>query len=395
MYQETTAYKKISKLTKRYRGIAGGSSASKTISILQWLTDYAQTHDKNVTISVVSETMPHLRKGAIRDFTNILSDHKYFDDNKWNKTDSIYDFSDSGHKKFIEFFSADQSGKVRGPRRDILFINEANNISYETFTQLEIRTNDIVILDWNPVTEFWWYQGENGETPVMNRPNAETLILTYLDNEGCPESIKQSLLSHKNNKNWWNIYGLGIPGVAEGRIYKDWQIVDDVPFDARLYRKGLDFGYTNDPSALVAAYKYNDGYILDEELYQRGMTNNQIADFVKNLPQTLIKADSAEPKSIEEIKQYGINILPVTKGKDSVRQGIQFVQDQRISVTKRSINLLKEYRNYLWVTDIDGKILNEPEGGFEHCMDAIRYLFDEAIVNQQKVQTYNKRKWVI
>lgn len=390
IYQRTTALNKLCDLTKRIRGVSGGTSASKTISILMWLIVYAQEH-KNKTISVVSESFPHLKRGAIRDFLSIMEDFQRFDDNSWNKTDYIYTFP-TGTK--IEFFSADQPGKVRGPRRDILFINEANNISYETYTQLEVRTKILIWLDWNPVQEFWWYTEVNGKT------DCDFLTLTYKDNEALDENIIKAIESRMGNKLWWQVYGEGVLGEAEGRIYKDWQVIDEIPHEARLERYGLDFGFTNDPSGIVAVYYYNGGYLLDEILYQRGLTNNQLADTLKNLPPALVKADSAEPKSIEEIRQYGINIIAVEKGADSVLHGIQFVQSQRIGVTKRSTNLLKEYRNYLWLTDKDGKIINEPDHVWSHLMDAVRY----ALENPKRVdylqamkelpqEEWKKRNW--
>jgi len=366
MYQATTATKKILSLRKRIRGISGGTAASKTISILLWLIDYAQSNKKQV-ISVVSETFPHLKRGAMRDFLSILEQHRYYKDSAWNKTDFIYTFPTNSK---IEFFSSDQPGKVRGPRRDILFINEANNISYEIYTQLEIRTNKIIWLDWNPINEFWWY------TEVLHTSDVDFLTLNYRDNEALNPNIIAAIESRRNNKNWWKVYGLGELGDVESKIYRDWLLIDEIPHEARLERRGLDFGYSNDPSAIVDIYYYNGGYILDEITYQKGLSNKQIADIIINLPNTLVIADSAEPKSIDEIKMYGVNILPVTKGKDSVNQGIQYVQNQRISVTKRSTNLIREYRNYLWETDKEGKIINEPIGIFNDLMDAVRYGFD-------------------
>lgn len=363
MYQATTATTKLLKLKKRIRGVAGGTSASKTISILLWLIDYAQTHN-NELISIVSESFPHLKRGAIRDFLSIMETHNYFKDSRWNKTDYTYEF-ETGTK--IEFFSADQPGKVRGPRRDILFVNEANNIPYETFTQLEVRTKKIIWLDWNPVSEYWFY------TELKDKPNVDFIILTYLDNEGLDQSIIDTIESRKSNKNWWSVYGLGQLGEAEGRIYTGWKIIDDIPHEARLERYGLDFGYTNDPTAIVAVYYYNGGLILDEITYQRGLHNSEIASIIKNIKQALVIADSAEPKSIDEIAQFGISILPATKGQGSRRQGISKVQDQQVSVTKRSVNLLREYRNYLWATDKEGNTINEPQEYLDHCMDAIRY----------------------
>lgn len=356
-FKATTATNKIFELKKRIRGVSGGTSASKTISIIIWLIDYAQSTENKV-ISVVSETLPHLKKGAIRDFINIMQDRHYFKDTLWNKTESTYTF-ETGSK--IEFFSADQPARVRGPRRHILFINEANNISFETYTQLEIRTSEIIWLDWNPVSEFWWY------TDVAPKVDHDFLTLTYRDNEALNESIVKTIESRRGNKNWWAVYGEGVLGEAEGRIYKDWKVIDDIPHEARLERYGLDFGYTNDPSACAAVYRYNGGYILDEVLYQCGLVNKQIADVLNNLPPSLVIADSAEPKSIDELRLYGINILPSQKGRGSVLQGIQNVQAQRISVTKNSTNLLKEYRNYLWQTDRDGKIINEPSPIWNHC----------------------------
>ncbi len=383
MFRQVTATKKLLQLKKRIRGVAGGTGASKTISILLWCIDYTQVH-KNEVVSVVSESMPHLKRGAIRDFLNIMQAHNYFEDARWNKTDYIYIFP-SGSK--LEFFSADMPGKVRGPRRDVIFINEANNISYETYTQLEIRTKKIVWLDWNPVSEFWWY------TEVLGKQDCDFITLTYRDNEALDLLIVQAIEVRKGNKNWWRVYGEGLLGEAEGRIFKDWLTVDEVPHEARLERYGLDFGYSNDPSAIVAIYYHNGGYVLDEITYQKQLSNKQIADILINSSRALVMADSAEPKSIDEIKMYGVNILPSQKGQGSVLQGIQYVQNQRISVTKRSLNILKEYRNYLWMTDKDGIIINEPSPIFNHAMDAIRYGM-ESLKPSQPIDFANLPKYV-
>ena len=178
----------------------------------------------------------------------------------------------------------------------------------------------------------------------------------------------------------------------EGKVYKDWKIIDEIPHEARLERYGMDFGYTNDPSSIVAIYKYNDGFILDEITYQKGLSNKQIADILNNQPKALVIADSAEPKSIDEIKSYGVNVIGAVKGQDSVNQGIQYVQDQRISMTKRSINVIKEYRNYLWKTDKEGKIINTPEDIFNHAMDAVRYGLDSFKPTKSNIFNINKQK---
>jgi phage terminase large subunit len=370
-YVKTTATDKIFTLRKRIRGVAGGTSASKTISILLWCIQYAQTHN-NELISVVSESFPHLKRGSQRDFLNIMEGHGYFKDSNWNKTDFVYTF-ETGSR--IEFFSADQPGKVRGPRRDVLFINEANNISYETYTQLEVRTKKIIWLDWNPVQEFWFY------SEVKDKDNVDFLILTYKDNEALDPNIVQAIESRQGNKNWWQVYGLGQLGEVEGKIYKDWAIIDDIPHEARLERYGLDFGYSNDPTAIVAIYRYNGGFILDEITYQKGLSNKQIADVLNNQDKALVIADSAEPKSIDEITSYGVMIQPALKGQGSLSKGIAFVQDQRMSMTKRSLNVIKEYRNYLWQTDKEGKIINVPDVGFDHAMDAVRYAVNSLLVD--------------
>ncbi len=301
----------------------------------------------------------------MRDFLSILKEHKYYKDSNWNRSDYTYTF-ETGSK--IEFFSADQPSKVRGPRRDRLFINEANNIPYEAFDQLEVRTKDIVYLDWNPTNEFWFYEEVSGK-----RNDVEHITLTYKDNEALSDEIVRSIEQRKNNKNWWRVYGEGKIGEVEGKIYKDWKIVDEIPHEARLERYGLDFGYTNDPTSIVAIYRYNGGFIVDEIAHQKGLTNKQIADILSNVPSALVIADSAEPKSIDEIHSYGINILPAAKGQGSVNQGIQFVQQQRMSITKRSLNIIKAYRNYFWEIDKDGKILNKPSHYLSDAMDAIRY----------------------
>lgn len=302
----------------------------------------------------------------MRDFLNIMQQHKYFKEENWNRTDSIYTF-ETGSK--IEFFSADQDSKVRGPRRDRLFINEANNVPFGVFDQLEVRTKEFIFLDWNPTNEFWFY------TEVMKRSDAELLILTYLDNEALAPSIIASIEQRKGNKNWWTVYGEGKLGLAEGLIYRGWLELEDVPHEARLERRGLDFGYTNDPTAIVALFRWNGGFIFDEETFLKGLSNKMIADrvLISPEPKALVLGDSAEPKSIDEIRNYGVNIIGATKGAGSLNQGIQFVQDQKIWYTKRSDNIRRESKNYMWQMDSDGRLLNVPEAGFDHTMDAIRY----------------------
>lgn len=371
MYSETTATKRVTKLKKRIRAVQGGTSASKTVSIVLYLIAKAQTDKKPTLTSIVSESFPHLKRGVCRDFLLIMQEHGYYKDKDWNKTDYTYTF-ETGSK--IEFFSADQPDKVRGPRRDRLFINECNNIPFDAFDQLEVRTKDFIFLDWNPTNEFWFYD------KVKDRGDVDHIILTYKDNEALSQNIIDSIEQRKGRKGWWSVYGEGQLGEVEGKIYSDWKIIDEIPHEARLDRIGLDFGFTNDPSTAVAVYYHDGGYILDEILYRKGMLNKEIADFLKNQRDCLVVADSAEPKSIEDIRQYGVNITGAKKAKQPGgglktynQWAINQVQERRISVTKRSINLIKEYRNYLWQTDKNGKILNIPEPGFDHCLDAVKY----------------------
>lgn len=381
MYQLTTATKKIARLKRRIRAVQGGTSASKTISILLLLIDLAQASKKPLLISVVSESMPHLKRGAMRDFLNIMQLHGYYDDNKWNRTDYIYTFENGSQ---IEFFGADSPDKLRGPRRDVLYINECNNVPYAAFDQLEVRTKNFVYLDWNPTNEFWFYT----DVKEQRKEELDHIVITYKDNEALDEAIVRSIEARKGNAGWWKVYGEGQLGEVEGKVYKDWAIIDEIPHEARLERYGLDFGYTNDPTAIVAIYYYNGGYILDEICYQPGLQNREIADILKNVERAMIRADSAEPKSIDEIATMGLTIIPCTKGRDSIMQGIQNVQSRRISVTKRSLNILKEYRNYMFQQDRNtGKFINEPIDFYNHAMDALRYGFEGLRVSNLKNDT--------
>ena len=380
MFQATTATKKIPRLKQRIRAVQGGSSASKTISILLYLINRAQSDKAPTLTSVVSESIPHLKRGALRDFKNIMQTHRYWKDANWNGTDSVYTFETGSQ---IEFFSTDNGDKLRGARRDRCFMNDANNCTFEAFEQLEIRTKEFFFLDWNPTNEFWFYTDILGK-----RDDVDHIILTYLDNEALDPAIVKALEQRKERKNWWQVYGLGQLGEVEGRIFTGWQIIDDIPHEARLERFGLDFGYSNDPTAIVGVYYFNGGYILDEIAYTKGLSNKQIADIIINQgKKALVIADSAEPKSIDEIKMFGVSIIPTTKGPGSVLQRISMMQDQQISVTKRSTNILKEYRNYLWETDKDGKIINEPSPIWNHAMDAIGYALTSLVplIRQQEL----------
>jgi phage terminase large subunit len=367
MLQRTTAQTKISQLRKRVRIVRGGTSSSKTFSIIPMLITYAVQNSK-CEISVVSETIPHLRRGAIRDFLKIMDMVGMYDPNKWNKSSLTYTFSNDS---YIEFFSADQPQKLRGARRDVLFVNECNNIDWESYYQMAIRTRKFIYLDYNPVAEFWV------DSELVNDPDAEMIVLTYKDNEALDKSIVAEIEKARDRaetsnywRNWWKVYGLGEIGNLQGVIFSNWQTIDKIPEDARLLGCGVDFGYTNDPTAIVAVYEYNGQRIVDEVAYRTGMLNSDIA---KALPNYVpVYADSAEPKSIDEIRRYGIRIKGVTKGKDSINYGIQIMQSQSYLVTSTSTNLIKELRNYCWDTDAQGRTMNTPTGT-DHGIDSFRY----------------------
>lgn len=387
-FKRTTATNKLLKLDKRIRAVAGGTAASKTISILLILIDKCQAaanRNENMLVSVVSESLPHLKRGAMRDFINIMESHRYFKEAQWNRTDFIYSF---GPGVKMEFFGVDSPDKVRGPRRDILFMNEANNCSAHSFDQLEVRTKDEIWMDWNPTNEFWFYK----DILVNRAADLDFVTLTYKDNEALSENVVKSIEARKYNKGWWKVYGLGELGEIEGKIYKDWAIIDSIPHEARIERYGLDFGYANDPAALVAVYYYNGGYIIDELIFRTQMPNRKIADYINNsnFPNTLTIADSAEPKSIAEMLEYGVQIIGAHKGPGSVNQGIQWVQDQRMSMTKRSVNVIDAYRNYLWRYDRDGLIMSppRPDHHFSDAMDAVRYAMESLRPSEDEDKVY-------
>lgn len=368
MFVYTTAIKKLRKLKKRIRIVQGGTSAGKTFGILPILIDRA-CKTELLEISVVSESVPHLRRGALKDFEKIMRSTNRWIDSHFNKSLLKYTFSNGS---FIEFFSVDQPDKLRGARRNILYINECNNVNFEAYQQLSIRTSSEVWLDFNPTHEFW------AHTELLNDNDSEHLIVTYKDNEALPESIVKEIEKAKVKaktsqywSNWWQVYGLGLIGSLEGVIFNNWKQIDKLPEEARLIGLGLDFGYTNDPTAVVEIYKYNDKRILNEVCYRTGMVNNDIA---KILPKdSFIYADSAEPKSIEEIRRTGVNILPVKKGADSIMFGISTMQTQEYLVTSNSLNLIKEFRYYTWQTDKNGVKINKPIDNYNHAIDAIRY----------------------
>ena len=368
MLIETTAAKKINALKKRIKIIQGGTSASKTFSTLFILINKAMFYD-NLEISVVAESIPHLRRGAVRDFEKIMKWGRRYTQTSFNKSLLKYQFQNGS---FIEFFSADDASKLRGARRDILYINECNNVSFDAYNELSIRTKKEIYLDFNPSNEFWVHNELKGED------DTDFIILTYKDNEalddGIVQQIEKNRLKAKTStywRNWWLVYGEGKIGQLQGAVFSNYKIIDTIPTEARLIGIGMDFGYTNDPTSIIEVYKLNETRILNEITYQTGLLNSDIAKLLpKNVP---VYADSAEPKSIADIQRYGITIKGVTKGKDSINYGIDVMQREDYLVTSQSTNLIKELRSYCWDTDKTGKRLNKPIDNFNHAIDAVRY----------------------
>src|SRR5690554_2389145 len=308
----TTAIKKLRKLKKRIRVVPGGTSAGKTFGIIPILIDQAARY-KSKEISIVSESVPHLRRGAMKDFEKIMKSTNRWNEKSFSRTLLKYTFHNGS---YIEFFGADQADKLRGARRTDLYINEANNVDFETYQQLSIRTSGNVWIDFNPSNEFW------SHTELSNDVDAEWLILTYKDNEALSESIVKEIEKAKEKaktssywENWWKVYGLGQLGMLEGVIFNNWTIIDDIPKDAKYVGTGLDYGYTNDPTAVVDKYMHNGKRVYDEVIYEKGLLNSDIAKRLKDFNRRII-AESAEPKSNAELKLYGINVLTAIKGKD-------------------------------------------------------------------------------
>lgn len=392
-WQVTTAVRKLRGLchtSYRTKIIPGGTSAGKTVGIIPILVDKA-IKTGMLTVSIVAESIPHLKKGAIRDFKRFMQATGRWREQDYNRTDRVYKFPNGS---YIEFFSADSESKVRGPRRNILYINEANNLTFDTYYQLAIRTDLEVWLDYNPSHEFWVH------TELAGDPDAVTLTLTYKDNEALAPSIVKEieknrtkafkdeslpvlqLFADSNIKNsywanWWKVYGLGMLGSLEGVIFSNWKQIAQVPDGAVLLGYGQDFGYSNHEAATVAVYRHDNKLILDELIYRKGLLNSDLASLYKSTgikPGVPVYADQAEPKSIKELGSYGFNVLPATKGADSVNFGIDLLQGFEILVTKRSLNLIKELRTYSWARDKAGKTTNKPVKAFDHAIDAVRYL---------------------
>jgi phage terminase large subunit len=363
----------------RYISSCGGTRSSKTYSALQ-LFIIALVGEENrgaaPTInSVVSESVPHLKRGAIRDFTKIMKDEGIWQESRWSETGKAYTF---GNGSLLEFFSVDDAGKVFGSARDRIFVNEAQHVKWETFRQLAVRTRGMIVCDYNPTHSFWLNER------IEPKDNCVTVHSTYLDNQYLtPEQVRE-IEDNRHDTNWWTVFGEGKVGTLEGLVYPDIDIVRELPdTSGMLETYGLDYGFTNSITAVVHCFidRGRKAIWLDEVLYRKGLLNSDIAEALRAAGvsrSTHIYADAAEPKSNEELRRYGFTVDACDKTSTTDRHNpitaqISFLKTYRLHVTQRSLNLIDEARGYVWDTNKDGDRLNVPVKVRDHLMDAFRY----------------------
>lgn len=343
----------------------GGTRSGKTYSILQVLCEYCLMN-KNLgsVISVVRKTLPALKGSAYRDFLEIVNNEGWYSEDLHNKSEMTYQLFGN----LVEFISVDQPQKIRGRKRNVCFINEANELTWEDFFQLNIRTTDKIIIDYNPSDEFHWIYDK-----LINRDDADFFVSTYKDNPYLDAALRDEIeLLKEADENYWTVYGLGQRGSSKEIIYTHWTLVKELPGKGEVWY-GLDFGYNN-PSAMVKVEMFEGGIYIDETLYQTKLTTNDLSEKLKALGigrNEEIFCDNAEPKTIEELARSGFNAKPCDK-KD-VKEGIRKVKSLPLFITASSVNTIKEAKSYKWKTDKAGTVLDEPVKFMDHAMDAIRY----------------------
>ena len=345
----------------------GGTRSGKTYSLCQLLIVKA-FENTGKRFSIVRKSLPSLKLSVMKDFFEILSNLDLYNEAHHNKSDHTYTLNGNT----FEFISLDQPQKKRGTKRNFLFCNEANELTWEDFFQLIIRTEEKIYIDYNPSdTHHWIYD------KVLSRDDCTFIKSTYLDNPFLADELVNEIerLKHTDEE-YWKIYGLGERGFSKSIIFNKVQIVGTIPEDAKEIAIGLDFGYTNDPTALIEVYEYEGALIFNELIYERGLTNQDISKSLHNFGidrRRAIYGDSAEPKSIEEIYRLGFNIKPASKGKDSINIGIDLLKRYELKVTSKSTNLINEFNSYKWQEDKNGYLLNKPIDNYNHAIDAIRY----------------------
>jgi len=358
----------------------GGTRSGKTWSLLQ-LCYTLITKKDNIMVSVVGETMPFLKRGAMRDFKSIVGED--WQDAWWNATDKLYTIPTT--KSSIEFFSADNEGKVHGSARDYLFLNECYFIPYEIYRQLAVRTRKRIMLDYNPRSRFWV------DEYLIGKEDVALIHSTYKDNPHLTPMQVAQIESNQSDSNWWRVYGLGETGSVEGLVYTNWQISQTYPSDYKREFICIDFGFTNDPTAILRVRLSGGELWVDEIAYRTGMLNQDIVRELKEAGVARgaqIVCDSAEQKSIAEINNLGgFRAVPVSKGKGSIVSGITAVQAYKVNVTQRSLGTIDELRNYSWKRDINGSYINEPIDRYNHSLDALRYGVTTFLMAQRSYST--------
>jgi phage terminase large subunit len=343
----------------------GGTSSGKTYSILQNLFLHAIENDRCI-ITVAGQDIPNLKVGPIRDAHNIVDNTEGLNNYilEYNKSDRVFTFVNGS---IIEFKSYDDSQDAKQGKRDYLFLNEANGVDKIIWDELYIRTKKKSYIDYNPNNEFWVH------TELIGKPNVTLIISDHRHNTFLDQKIHDKIEAI-DDPELYKVYARGLTGKLEGVIFRDYNIVSGVDTDAKLIGYGLDFGFSNDPTALVALYSQSGELVIDELIYDRGLLNIRISDLMRELGVNgRIIADSAEPKSIAELGAYGWQIEGAKKGPDSIRQSINTLKRYKLNVTQRSSNLKKELNGYKWKQNKDGKLDNEPVDFLNHAIDALRY----------------------
>lgn len=367
--KQPATYYHVKGCSSRIQVHQGGTRSGKTYSILCALIEWCVINwNAGYIITVVRKTFPSLRGSVLRDFIEIISNQGYYDAAHHNKTENLYHLFGNTW----EFISVDESMKIRGRKRQIAFLNEANELHLEDFRQIILRTTERLILDYNPSDEFHWIYDE-----VIPRDDATFFKTTYLDNPYLShETVAEIERLRETDENYWRVYGLGERGISRETIFQTGTFAD-LPTESKFVAYGLDWGYANDPTAIVSVHRRGDELYIRELLYRGGLTNPDIVEELNALGvqrHDLIVADSAEPKSIDEIHRHGFNIKPAKKGPDSVRIGIDAMRRMKLHVHEASLNVQKEFRNYKWQTDRNLRVLNTPVDDWNHAIDAVRYV---------------------
>ena len=374
--ESNIVFKHLSNSSKRITIEQGGTRSGKTYNILTWLIYKYCFENTGKVISIYRKTLPSLRATAMRDFFEILNAGELYNSEYHNRTNNEYTLNGN----LIEFDSLDNPTKVRGRKRDVLIGNEINEFAWEDFFQLLIRTKEKVILDLNPSDEFHFIYDK-----VATRDDAELFITTYKDNPFLEDSLVAEIERLKDIDEWyWKIYGLGERAASPSLVFR-YNETKEIPEGAKKLGYGLDWGFSADPTAIVCAWLYDGIIYVKQLLYEKGLTNQDISDKLIELGverHSYIYADSAEPKSIEELRRLGWHVMAAKKGPDSVRHGITLLRQHKINLHYQSTDLIKEFRNYKYKEDKSGNITNVPIDLFNHAIDALRYLCTSVLGKQ-------------